>query len=56
MGFQNANENEFQCFGNVVIWLWKSVENGNKGVLYNFWLFFYCFAGLLNLYVDHENT
>ena len=20
----NANENEFHCFGNLVIWLWKS--------------------------------
>ena len=24
MGFQNANENKFYDFGNLVIWLWKS--------------------------------
>ena len=24
MGFQNANENEFHGFENIVIWLWKS--------------------------------
>ena len=27
MGFQNANENVFHGFGNLVIWLWKSIGN-----------------------------
>ena len=29
---QNANENVFQDFGNLVIWLWKSFGNIFKGV------------------------
>ena len=32
MGFQNANENEFNGFGNLVMWLWKSYANFSKGV------------------------
>ena len=30
MGFQNANENEFHGFGNLVIWLWKSFGKAMK--------------------------
>ena len=34
MGFQNANENEFHGFGNLVIWVWKSF-----GKVLEIWLF-----------------
>jgi len=32
MGLQNANENNFHGFGNLVIWLWKSFGHFSKGV------------------------
>ena len=35
MGFQNANENDFNGFGNLLIWLCKSYENISKGVCAN---------------------
>ena len=35
MGFQNANENEFDGFGDLVIWIWQSFRKIFTGVCTN---------------------
>ena len=36
MGLHNTNKNEFHGFGNLILWLWKSVEKVLKIFLKKF--------------------
>ena len=58
IGFQNANENDFHGFGNLVIWLWKSFGNFSKGVCTDpeCWFLEEVDAVLEKYHVDYDGT